>query len=622
MDGTYYHHQGVMFPPMFPQVFPPPPPPPPAPATQSVVPAKREDDDVQFVSSNPVKKRRLDTYRPIMPPPTIPTITHSPPPADNQPVPAPNHQPPEPPKHAAVTAVQSQPERRGSTGMVDPSSTSHAMDIDPTRGCSVPIPERSQYLESFWTAPSSGPQCSPPVSPKTLPEHVQPSMLRLDEHHGPAPGPTNGLSGGGGGAVVNSAGFPRSAHPTNSPARMGSQPPTVRAEGTPTQPNSEMQIPTETEKDTRTVDSILAGAVDFIPEPDAASMTDATNGQQQVSTGTHQLFPCWISREAKAQQRHQTRPQQHKCSLISTPTLTITLLTLVRSHLFPKFQLIPQRMLPPMARLKLALAAIVLRQEPKDLVGNVWRRAAMPSTANVPGAAQTSMPSSTIQQHWPHMLGINPYANPMAGAMYGPLLQQSMMAGPNSAFALPQQQYPHGMPAQQPAGDMLPMAPTSTQPAAPTYSSSQRNPYLQASSSTNTAKSAGPKATDPPQLTTKHIIVDIADTCLNVFPFEEVAKRHNQPEQKVRDIFGAVIQVPLLRCNTDKRRAGKLGTARVKEFNQAKKDAQAQVSANQSKQDVAMGQSPYMPSAWEMAQFMGPSDVRLGMFNNQFTGPW
>ncbi|KAF4920494.1 hypothetical protein CGCVW01_v006843 [Colletotrichum viniferum] len=598
MDGTYYHHQGVMFPPMFPQVFPPPPPPPPAPAGQSVVPAKREDDDVQFVSSNPVKKRRLDTHRPIMPPPTIPTITHSPPPADNQPVPAPNHQPPEPPKHAAVTAVQSQPERRGSTGMVDPSSTSHAMDIDPTRGCSVPIPERSQYLESFWTAPSSGPQCSPPVSPKTLPEHVQPSMLRLDEHHGPAPGPTNGLSGGGG-AVVNSAGFSGSAHPTNSPARMGSQPPT----------------------DTSTVDSILAGAVDFIPEPNAASMTDATNGQQQVMTGTHQLFPCWISREAKAQQRRQTQPQHHKCSLILTSILTIALLILVQWHLFLKFQLIPQRMLPPMARLKLAPAAIVLRQEPKDLVGNVWRQAAMPSTANVPGAAQTSMPSSTIQQHWPHMLGINPYANPMAGAMYGPLLQQSMMAGPNSAFALPQQQYPHGMPAQQPAGHMLPMAPTSTQPVAPTYSSSQRNPYLQTPSSTNPAKPAAPKATDPPQLTTKHIIVDIADTCLNVFPFEEVAKRHNQPEQKVRDIFGAVIQVPLLRCNTDKRRAGKLGTARVKEFNQAKKDAQAQVSANQSKQD-AMGQSPYMPSAWEMAQFMGPSDVRLGMFNNQFTGPW
>ncbi|KAE9576493.1 hypothetical protein CGCF415_v000565 [Colletotrichum fructicola] len=245
----------------------------------------------------------------------------------------------------------------------------------------------------------------------------------------------------------------------------------------------------------------------------------------------------------------------------------------------------------------------------------------MPSTANVPGAAQTSMSSSTIQQHWPHMLGINPYANPMAGAMYGPLLQQSMMAGPNSAFALPQQQYPHGMPAQQSAGHMLPMAPTSTQPVAPTYSSSQRNPYLQTPSSAKPAKPAAPKATDPPQLTTKHIIVDIADTCLNVFPFEEVAKRHNQPEQKVRDIFGAVIQVPLLRCNTDKRRAGKLGTARVKEFNQAKKDAQAQVSSNQSKQD-AMAQGPYMPSAWEMAQFMGPSDVRLGMFNNQFTGPW
>ncbi|KAF4424076.1 hypothetical protein CFRS1_v006712 [Colletotrichum fructicola] len=405
------------------------------------------------------------------------------------------------------------------------------MDIDPTRGCSVPIPERSQYLESFWTAPSSGPQCSPPVSPKTLPEHVQPSMLRLDEHHGPAPGPTNGLSGGGG----------------------------------------------------------------AVPSPYGLSTANSESGRTHAPS-----IQFWLA--------------------LLTSSLSPMLLQF-QWHLLPKFQPIPQRMLPPMARLKLAPAAIVLRQEPKDLVGNVWRRAAMPSTANVPGAAQTSMSSSTIQQHWPHMLGINPYANPMAGAMYGPLLQQSMMAGPNSAFALPQQQYPHGMPAQQSAGHMLPMAPTSTQPVAPTYSSSQRNPYLQTPSSAKPAKPAAPKATDPPQLTTKHIIVDIADTCLNVFPFEEVAKRHNQPEQKVRDIFGAVIQVPLLRCNTDKRRAGKLGTARVKEFNQAKKDAQAQVSSNQSKQD-AMAQGPYMPSAWEMAQFMGPSDVRLGMFNNQFTGPW
>ncbi|KAK1851392.1 hypothetical protein CCHR01_05968 [Colletotrichum chrysophilum] len=593
---------------MFPQVFPPPPPPPPAPATRPVVPAKREDDDVQFVSSNPVKKRRLDTHRPIMPPPTIPTITHSPPPADNQPVPAPNHQPPEPPKHAAVTAVPSQPERRGSTGMVDPSSTSHAMDIDPTRGCSVPIPERSQYLESFWTAPSSGPQCSPPVSPKTLPEHVQPSMLRLDEHHGPAPGPTNGLSGGGG-AV-----------------------------------------------DTRTVDSILAGAVDFIPEPDAASMSDATNGQQQVTTGTVTTThnqPC-AQADLKSVSTVPMLDFQRGQSPAKTPNTTATPQVQPHIHTHAHHHTPHPSPVASLAQIPAHTPAHAsahgttqagscgdrpapgakgpcrqclearLRQQAASQAAqaaNLTAAAAMPSTANVPGAAQTSMSSSTIQQHWPHMLGINPYANPMAGAMYGPLLQQSMMAGPNSAFALPQQQYPHGMPAQQSAGHMLPMAPTSTQPVAPTYSSSQRNPYLQTPSSAKPAKPAAPKATDPPQLTTKHIIVDIADTCLNVFPFEEVAKRHNQPEQKVRDIFGAVIQVPLLRCNTDKRRAGKLGTARVKEFNQAKKDAQAQVSSNQSKQD-AMAQGPYMPSAWEMAQFMGPSDVRLGMFNNQFTGPW
>ncbi|KAF5496060.1 hypothetical protein CGCF413_v008570 [Colletotrichum fructicola] len=592
MDGTYYHHQGVMFPPMFPQVFPPPPPPPPAPATRPVVPAKREDDDVQFVSSNPVKKRRLDTHRPIMPPPNIPTITHSPPPADNQPVPAPNHQPPEPPKHAAVTAVPSQPERRGSTGMVDPSSTSHAMDIDPTRGCSVPIPERSQYLESFWTAPSSGPQCSPPVSPKTLPEHVQPSMLRLDEHHGPAPGPTNGLSGGGG-AVPSPYGLS-----------------TANSESGRTHaPSIQFWL------------ALLTSSLSpMLLQLSTVPMLDFQRGQSPAKTPNTTATPQ-VQPHIHTHAHHHTPHPSPVASLAQIPAHTPAHAS---AHGTTQAGSCGDR---PASGAKGPCRQCLearLRQQAASQAAqaaNLTAAAAMPSTANVPGAAQTSMSSSTIQQHWPHMLGINPYANPMAGAMYGPLLQQSMMAGPNSAFALPQQQYPHGMPAQQSAGHMLPMAPTSTQPVAPTYSSSQRNPYLQTPSSAKPAKPAAPKATDPPQLTTKHIIVDIADTCLNVFPFEEVAKRHNQPEQKVRDIFGAVIQVPLLRCNTDKRRAGKLGTARVKEFNQAKKDAQAQVSSNQSKQD-AMAQGPYMPSAWEMAQFMGPSDVRLGMFNNQFTGPW
>ncbi|KAK6224586.1 hypothetical protein QIS74_02913 [Colletotrichum tabaci] len=123
------------------------------------------------------------------------------------------------------------------------------------------------------------------------------------------------------------------------------------------------------------------------------------------------------------------------------------------------------------------------------------------------------------------------------------------------------------------------------------------------------------------QLTTKHIVVDIADTCLDIFPFAEVAKRHNQPEQKVRDIFAAVIQVPLLRCPTDKRRAGKLGTARVKEFNQAKKEMQAQQGNTGQARQESPNQMTYPSSAWDVAQFMGASDVRLGGLT-QYSGPW
>ncbi|KAI1815501.1 hypothetical protein GGS20DRAFT_576156 [Poronia punctata] len=69
-----------------------------------------------------------------------------------------------------------------------------------------------------------------------------------------------------------------------------------------------------------------------------------------------------------------------------------------------------------------------------------------------------------------------------------------------------------------------------------------------------------------------NLIVDVAETCQERFPFEELAQRHNVPVEKVFDVFAAIIQVPLLRCPTDRRRAGKLATARIKEYNKAKKD--------------------------------------------------
>src|SRR5690606_10531079 len=51
----------------------------------------------------------------------------------------------------------------------------------------------------------------------------------------------------------------------------------------------------------------------------------------------------------------------------------------------------------------------------------------------------------------------------------------------------------------------------------------------------------------------KHIIVDIADTAMEAFPFAKVAKRHGVSADKVRSIFEAVVAVPFLRVPADKR---------------------------------------------------------------------
>ncbi|KAI6087919.1 hypothetical protein F4821DRAFT_234850 [Hypoxylon rubiginosum] len=79
-----------------------------------------------------------------------------------------------------------------------------------------------------------------------------------------------------------------------------------------------------------------------------------------------------------------------------------------------------------------------------------------------------------------------------------------------------------------------------------------------------------------------NLIVDVAETCQEKFPFEEVARRHDVPVEKVFDVFAAIIKVPLLRCPTDRRRAGKLATTRVKEYTRTKKAMQqtGQASSN------------------------------------------
>ncbi|TAQ86362.1 hypothetical protein B7494_g5310 [Chlorociboria aeruginascens] len=78
----------------------------------------------------------------------------------------------------------------------------------------------------------------------------------------------------------------------------------------------------------------------------------------------------------------------------------------------------------------------------------------------------------------------------------------------------------------------------------------------------------------PPSKRPKHspnLIIDIAQTCQEVFPFALLAERHNKPIQKIFDTFSAIIQLPLLRQAADNRRHGQLGTERMRGFREAKK---------------------------------------------------
>ncbi|KAK2018141.1 hypothetical protein LZ32DRAFT_635000 [Colletotrichum eremochloae] len=564
------HHHVGMFPPALPAI--------PASYPQPVTPAKREDDDVQFLSSNPVKKRRIDGHQ--APPQSIASSPHMRPPA---------HCSNQPPRSAKLIA---QSERRGSTGMVAPTPATHMPDTDPMRGCSVPTPERSGYQETFWTAPRTGPQSSPPVSPKTLPEHTSPSMLRTDDAQDSTSGHLDTM---------------RINH---------------------WQQEIKDMVPARTAPEPAGVTDLGKATAAFHAVP----VTDTMTASQQQNTP--EMVPDQFCADTEPKNAASVPPRHHPDSMCSKTTIT-------------RFQ--PHTHHPTPSSSPVALATQVgpysaletqagscggrpasgakgpcrqcIEAKMRQQAANMAAVTVLPSAQKAQPPNQSSVPSSSIQQPWAHLPGVNPYHTAMAGAMYGPLLQQPLMTGATGPFTVPPQQshMSPGIPTHHVGSNMYHFGSVSPMLQTQTYTT-QQPPAKPIKAATGNVKPQLARIPDT-QPTTKHIIVDVAETCLSVFPFAEVAKRHNQPEQKVRDIFSAVIQVPLLRCPTDKRRAGKLGTARVKEFNQAKKEVQAQqANAGQLRQDYP-NQAAYMPSAWDVAKFMGPSDVRPSGFT-QYSGPW
>ncbi|CAG8957341.1 hypothetical protein HYFRA_00010766 [Hymenoscyphus fraxineus] len=102
-----------------------------------------------------------------------------------------------------------------------------------------------------------------------------------------------------------------------------------------------------------------------------------------------------------------------------------------------------------------------------------------------------------------------------------------------------------------------------------------RHDVISATTTGQSSPSENPRPQNPrkrkPLSHSPNLIVDIAETCQEVFPFALVAERHNKPIQKVFDAFAAIIQLPLLRNADDKRRHGSLGKRRMKEYRDARK---------------------------------------------------
>lgn len=130
-----------------------------------------------------------------------------------------------------------------------------------------------------------------------------------------------------------------------------------------------------------------------------------------------------------------------------------------------------------------------------------------------------------------------------------------------------------------------------------------------------------------------NLIVDIAETCEDLFPWEEVAQRHNVPRQKVVETFSAVVQLPLLRCTTDKRRHGNLATSRLRQYTKAKRDVEAAEASTSSPplSSTAMPAAPnqtqghrdraVLPVVWDMANTMAPLGLPSSIANG-LAGAW
>lgn len=138
-----------------------------------------------------------------------------------------------------------------------------------------------------------------------------------------------------------------------------------------------------------------------------------------------------------------------------------------------------------------------------------------------------------------------------------------------------------------------------------------------------------PPTPSPTEKHSQNLIVDIAETCEALFPWDAVAERHNVPRQKVVDTFAAIIQLPLIRCTTDKKRHGRLATNRLKDYTRGKNamymssPASPATPPTSAKSDSSEAQEkrPVLPGVVELANTMAPVGFPSTL-TKKYPGTW
>ncbi|TRX98774.1 hypothetical protein FHL15_000116 [Xylaria flabelliformis] len=491
----------------------------------AVTPSKRsveDDDDIQFISEKPVKRRRVSEKQPALPVPQQPVVPLAITPHAVATAAAcdivPNHS-------LTVTQMPSSDpkdaERRLSTGMVGLPSDIQTMELAyALRGVSMPVLESFVLNQPFRKPRPSSP---PELSPKQMPSTISPGVLDIQS-----------------GQRATEA-FKSVKRPSNSVSCQSSR---------HTTPFQVEKSPIASEPVNTAFDTYQTHMLSVPSNPDGNNTpTEHANRANSKSTSMPPPPP----------------PSTLPCPEVSRDVTLGSSLGLLENHHHHNSSAQPQKQ-SCLVCSRLKYQAQLTRAQGFPMVNAALPHHFMPQFHyHTPYGQHIHPQMLTMSTGNVHQYGTNsaPVMIPVNGDPLAPLSSHP----------------PSQAQSQQPTTQQQKGAEQDGQTTSEQYRKTESPQISHPKNDAADTRAASSPIKPPASLIqptyrkpSPNLIVDVAETCQEKFPFQEVADRHKVPVEKVFDVFAAIIQVPLLRCPTDRRRAGRLATARIKEYSKAKKD--------------------------------------------------